>query len=112
MKMKSLKNKQFFEVEELYQKLKCSDGFDLKVNCKNKSQNLNSGWIETLEMILDSLKTYGEKITVEMLIQYKFYLEERHKRDMDIYSKDITLGWMKGSMDAVGWFLNSNVVNI
>lgn len=110
--MKSLKIKQLFEVEELYLKLKHFNSFDLKVNYKDKNQNINRGWIETLEMILDSIKTYGEKITVEILIQYKFYLEERYERDMNIYSKDITLGWIKGSIEAIGWFFNSSVVNI
>ena len=109
--MKSLKTKEYLEVEQLYEKLKHSNGIDIYKNYEG-NQNFNSGYIETLEMILNSLNIYEKRITIDILVQYRLYLEDRHNRDMDIYSKDITLGWIKGSIYAIDWFFNANVNNV
>lgn len=107
MEINSLNIKKYFEVEELFNKLKYSNTNKID----NENQNVDNGWIETLEMILNSLKVYGNKVTIDILVQYKLYLEDRYARDKNSYNKDEALDWIKGSLDAIGWFFNINIIN-
>lgn len=101
--------KSFLEVDTMYKKINYSNMLEKDVEFN--LINYNNGLLETLEMIMESLNMHNEEVTSEIMQEYKSYLEDRHIRDVDVYGEDITLGWLKGSIKAVEWYLDSNVID-
>ena len=70
------------------------------------SENYNIAWIEGLNLLLN---LYKQNIfNNDIICIAEFYLKSlthRYNRDLELEHKDITSGWLKGSIDCFTWFL-------
>lgn len=99
--------KSLFETKEMLESLK-RDRENCRCSTKVKSaSNHNEGWIEGLEIILDLCDRNRVEVANRRILEYKNSLMFRHKNDLDVYGKDITNGWLEGSIEAINWFFDN-----
>lgn len=99
--------KSLFETKEMLKNLK-RDRDNCKSSTRVKSEtNHNEGWIEGLEIILDLYDRNRIEVANRRILEYKSFLLSRYQNDLDVYGKDITNGWLEGSIEAINWFFEN-----
>lgn len=95
------------EAKEMLNKLELEKKSCAKYSNVKCESNYTEGWIESLEIILDLYDRNVLEVFNRRVFEYQYALISRYENDIEVFGKDITNGWLEGSIESINWFLNN-----